>query len=182
MKLRSFLSFAAGLAVGAALTVAFIAGPPRVKAAPVQTAAHYADIDGGSAASAIKRLSSEGILVASPDKKFHGDQVVTRYEMAVVLDRFVRYIEKGRKPLHVTSTSVTDSQVSAPVGHWAHAAQIALVRGRFVPVDSPLMQPPGTKPVTATQFSDALASTVARISDRSLPPTPNADDPDDYKN
>jgi hypothetical protein len=176
MKTRTFFPFAAGLALGVVLTAALVYGPSRVKAAPAHTAAHYMDVSGsGPAVASINRLYAEGILVASSDKKFHGDQPVTRYEMAVLLDRFVHYVEQGRKPLHNLSASVTDSQVSAPVGHWAHASQMALLRGKFLPVNSPLVQPPGGEVVTAAQFSDAMATTVNRVSDRALPQTPDVD-------
>ncbi|HEX5324450.1 MAG TPA: S-layer homology domain-containing protein [Capsulimonadaceae bacterium] len=176
MKLRSLLPFAAGLAVGGLLTATFAVGVARVKAAPAQPAASFADVPTGNpAAPSVGQLHKHGVVIGYPDKKFHGDRSVTRYEMAVVLDRFVKYIEQGRKPLHTTSVPTTSSQASAPAGHWAHDSQLALIKGRFIPATSFLLQRPGNKPITAAQFSQALGATVNRVSDRSLPPTPDVD-------
>ena len=52
------------------------------------------------AAGAVKRVVHENIMGTTPDGRFQGNQPVTRYELAVALDRFVHYVEAGRKPLH----------------------------------------------------------------------------------
>lgn len=172
MKQRAFLPFAAGLVAGAVLTAVLVGGLPRVWGASAQ----FADVPAHApAAPAVQSLKSEGVVQGYPDHKYHGSRPLTRYEAAVVLQRFVTYVEKGRQPLHDTSISIPDSRASAPAGHWAHDSQIALMHGRFLPTDSPVLQGPGSHPVTADQFADALSATVNRVSDRSLPPTPNAD-------
>ena len=52
------------------------------------------------AAGSVKRVVHENIMGTTKDGRFLGNQPVTRYELAVALDRFVQYIEAGRKPLH----------------------------------------------------------------------------------
>lgn len=171
MKMRTTLPFASGLVAGVAITALLICGLPRVMAA-----GHIASA--GGTGGAVARVKSEGIMNNYPDGKFHGDQPVTRFEAAVVLDRFVQYVERGRKPLHDTSTRVPDSKASAPAGTPAHKAQLALMDGRFLPTDSVLFKAPGTAPVTASQFADAVAHTVNRVVDRSIPATPNTNPED----
>lgn len=173
MKMRTTLPFVSGLVAGIAVTALLISGLPRVLAA-----GHFAAISSGGPAGAVSRVKSEGIMHNEADGKFHGNQPVTRYEAAVVLDRFVQYVEQGRKPLHDTSIKVPASKASAPPGHWAHNAQMSLMDGRFLPTDSILFKAPGTQPVTADQFADALAHTVNRVVDRSLPKTPNTNPED----
>lgn len=128
-----------------------------------------------SVSASVARMEKSGIVAPYSDGKFHGNAPVTRYEMAVVLDRFVRYIEAAHKPLKTTSAPVNNSMVSAPAGHWAHSAQVDLVKNKFLPANSVLLKAPGTALVTADQFTDSLSYAVSRLSDRSMPPTPNAD-------
>lgn len=173
MKTRTVLLFACGLVAGVALTALLITAVPRV-----QAAGHLASAPAGGAAGAVSRVKSEGIMRNEADGQFHGNQPVTRFEAAVVLDRFVQYVEQGRKPLHDTSIHVPVSKASAPVGSEAHQAQMALMDGRFLPTDSVLFKAPGTQPVTADQFADALSHTVNRVVDRSLPKTPNTNPED----
>ena len=173
MKMRTVLPFALGLVAGVAITALLIIGVPRV-----QAAGHLAAAPSAGTAGAVSRVKSEGIMRNEADGKFHGDQPVTRYEAAVVLDHFVQYVEQGRKPLHDTSVHLPDSKASAPVGSEAHKAQMALMDGRFLPTDSVLFKAPGTQPVTADQFADAVAHTVNRVVDRSMPATPDTNPED----
>lgn len=136
---------------------AVMAGPP-----PDVPPGHWA-------ASAVRRVSQKKIMAGEPDGKFHGEKPVTRYELAVALDRMVRYIEAGRKPLHATPP-----QAGAPVPVGADpsvkAAVAHLSRNGFLPLSSPILKGRGTELVTARQLSDALAQVTIRLSDRSIPP------------
>ena len=130
------------------------------------------------AASAVNQLAAKGIVQgtpAAPGKKpvvvYDGNQFVTRYEAAVLLDRFAKAMEQSRRPLH----RQTQASVPPLPATWAHDAQADLAQANFLPVSSPLLQGTGNMPVTSSEFSAALAQVVTRISDRSLPPTVNAD-------
>ena len=64
----------------------------------------FSDVPSGHwAAASVQRLVSQGILAAPPKPtvkpapKYDGDKAVTRYELAVALDRFVQYVERADK-------------------------------------------------------------------------------------
>lgn len=121
------------------------------------------------AARSVGSVTAKKLMTPLPDGQFHGDKPVTRYELAVALDRFVRYIEAGRRPLHPTK-----AQTPVPLPPRAPAAAkqalAHLTQGGFLPAKSPLLTRDGTKPVTAQELADALAQITLRLSDRSLPP------------
>ena len=121
------------------------------------------------AAGSVTRTVNDHIMGTQPDGRFRGDKLVTRYELAVTLDRFVHYIEAAHQPLQ--------KPIIHPVFTVPHAANLEtrhalehLVAYGFLPTNSPLMSSQGRKSVTAQQFADALASVMIRLSDRSLPP------------
>lgn len=120
----------------------------------------------------VKRVVHENIMGTTPDGRFRGDAPVTRYELAVALDRFVSYIEAGRKPLHAQIFPVP-----APLAPTASAAERGalthLVANGFLPKNSPLVTKNGSVPVTAKETSDALAAVTIRLSDRAEPPRQN---------
>ena len=93
---------------------------------------------------------------------------MTRYELAVTLDRLVRDMEAAHQPLSADPDKPVHLPRPAPAG--VQAALGHLVGGGFLPVDSPLVVRSGAKPVTANELADALSQVTARLSDRSLPP------------
>ena len=108
----------------------------------------------------------------TPDGRFQGNQPVTRYELAVALDRFVQYVEAGRKPLH--------AQVFPVPAHLAPAASAGqrqaltrLVSEGFLPARSLLVTKNGSGLVSAKETSDALAAVTIRLSDRAEGPDKN---------
>jgi hypothetical protein len=124
------------------------------------------------AGSSVKRVVHENIMGTTPDGRFQGNAPVTRYELAVALDRFVQYVEAGRKPLH--------AQVFPVPAHLAPAASLVqrqaltrLISQGFLPVKSSLVTKRGSGLVTAKETSDALAAVTIRLSDRAEPPQKN---------
>jgi hypothetical protein len=110
-------------------------------------------------------------LMDAPGGAFQGDKPVTRYELAVTLDRLVNYIEEGRKPLHPTAPPQpvrVPSKASATV----RAALTHLTADNFIPSDSILLQGTGREVVTADQLTTILSQVTIRISDRALGPPP----------
>jgi hypothetical protein len=127
------------------------------------------------AAPAVQGMIKKAIIKPEADNKFHGNDPVTRYELAVVLDKFVTYIETAHKPVREVKYPVPSSAITAPAGHYAHDAQVRLVTDGFLPVSSPILKKPGTAIVTARELATVMATVNERLSDRSLPPTPDVD-------
>ncbi len=113
------------------------AAPPR--AFPDVPVNHWA-------ANSVNKLAASGIVQGSPAAagkvpatEYDGTRFVTRYEAAVLLDRFAKAMEQSRQPLHV------QTQASAPAlpPSWAHDVQADLVRSNYLPATSPLLQGSG---------------------------------------
>ncbi len=123
------------------------------------------------AAGSVSRIVGRGLMTPATDGRFHGNAPVTRYELAVVLDRLVRDMEAAHRPLSATPpvpARVPPGTPAAPAAALRH-----LIGGGFLPPDSPLLTRPGARPVTADEMADALADVTLRLSDRSLPPQKN---------
>ena len=124
------------------------------------------------AGGSVKRVLHENIMGTTPDGRFQGDQPVTRYELAVALDRFVQYMEAGRKPLHA-QTFPAPKSVSPAASPIQRQAITHLVSNGFLPAASPLVTQNGKAVVTAKELSAALASVTIRLSDRAEAPDKN---------
>lgn len=116
----------------------------------------------------VDKVTSTG-LMSTQNGKFQGDRPVTRYELAVTLDRLVKYIEAGKAPLH---PSTRPKPFPAPKGASAEEGKAIqhLVNQGFLPADSPIVTGDGHAVVTAKQLSTALSQVTIRLSDRSLAP------------
>ncbi len=140
-----------------------------VNAAPLALASPASDVPSGHwAAGAVRRLASEKIMGGTASGKFQGDKPVTRYELALTLDRLVRYLEAGRKPL---TQSPAQSPVKIPASAKTRQALAHLAQEGFIAPGSPLLQ--SNKVVTAQELTNILSQVVIRLSDRALPPTPH---------
>ncbi len=120
------------------------------------------------AAPSVKRLAAKGILTGQADGQFHGNQPVTRYELAVALDRLVRYIEAGRKPLS-PGPARSGYALPARANPVTRAALGHLAANGFISPQSPLLH--ANKIVKASELTEILSQVTIRLSDRSLPPT-----------
>jgi hypothetical protein len=172
-KIKSAVLYAAGIVTGIALTMAVgltgMAGATPTPAAPRP----FADVPSGYwAAHAVAELKKDGIVEGEPGPTYSGNQYVTRYEAAVLIDRFVHFIEKGQAPLHATQVDPKDMPPIPP--GYAHDATVDLLTSKFAGPDSPLLIKPGNAPLTATQMGESLSTAVNRLSDRAVPPTPNS--------
>ncbi len=153
------------------LTAALLlAAAPLALAAPTPKPTLPKDVSTGHfAAGAVGRVTHEKIMGRDVDGRFQGNKPVTRYELAVTLDRFVRYVEAARKPLHPAEKPAPVT-VPARASKAEGAALTHLVSQGFLPPGSPLLKKDGRQPVTANELSDALASVTIRLSDRAEPP------------
>ena len=120
------------------------------------------------AANAVRQVTAKNLMRPDPSGNFNGNKAVTRYELAVTLDRLVHYIEDSHKPL----SAVPQKPISLPhtMPHDAAAAISHLVGNGFLPPNTSLLIKAGSRPVTAQELADALAQVTIRLSDRSLPP------------
>ncbi len=117
------------------------------------------------AAGAVARIVHQRIMGRDLDGRFRGDKPVTRYELAVTLDRFVRYMEASHKPLHIEAHPPT-VPFSGQAPPDARRALTHLVSQHFLPPSSPLLTRSGDQAVSADEFADALAAVTIRLSDR----------------
>ncbi len=124
------------------------------------------------AAGSVRRVVHENIMGTTKDGRFQGNQPVTRYELAVALDRFVQYIEAGRKPLHA-QTFPAPAHLPAAANPAQRQALTHLVTSGFLPAASPLVTQSGAGLVTAKETSDALAAVTIALSDRAEAPDKN---------
>ena len=120
------------------------------------------------AANAVRRVTAQKLMTPDPAGKFNGNEPVTRYELAVTLDRLVRDIEAAHKPLSAAPDTPVHFPKTMPVA--TAQALSHLVGGGFLPPRSSLVVKNGTQPVTAQELADALSQVTLRLSDRSLPP------------
>ena len=120
------------------------------------------------AAPSVANVTSKKILTPNAKGDFDGDKPVTRYELAVALDRFVKYIEAGRKPLHPTDRR-TLTALPAKANAQQKVALRDLTSANYLPANSPLLKN-DDRIVTAKEFKDSLSAVVIRISDRAVAP------------
>ncbi|MCW3058358.1 MAG: hypothetical protein JWQ02_179 [Capsulimonas sp.] len=120
------------------------------------------------AENSVNSVTAKKILTPNAKGDFDGNKPVTRYELAVALDRFVKYIEAGRKPLHPTSRT---GKLTLPSNANAEqkVALAHLASANFIPANSPLLKN-GDKVATAKDLKDSLSAVVIRLSDRAEAP------------
>jgi len=125
------------------------------------------------AAASVQRLVSQGIIAApqkqtaKPTPAFSGDKPVTRYELAVALDRFVQYVERADKQ------KKSKFNVQATPESGATAAKRLIAAG-YLPANTPLATD-NAKIVTAAQLSKALSSVLIKITDKKTPISPDSE-------
>jgi hypothetical protein len=122
------------------------------------------------AASSVQNLLTRGILAPqgatkAPAKKpaYKGDAPVTRYELAVVLWRFVQHMENANKqPKTKTGAQLTPQEAAKQ-----------LVAGGYLPKNSPIAKAQDAK-ITSDQLVEAMTLVIARIKEKQIPVTPDS--------
>ncbi len=156
--------------LAASLLALLVFLPMSAPCAPAIGPSLPSDVPAGHwATGSVQRVEHEKIMGRDPDGRFRGNKPVTRYELAVALDRFVRYMEAAHKPLHaqIIQPTVTLPRNASPTTRHALAH---LVSCGFLPANSSLLTRNGRKPATAQELTDALASVTIRLSDRAEAP------------
>jgi hypothetical protein len=119
------------------------------------------------AASAVKQMSDTGIMKGYPDGQFKGDKPVTRFELAVALERLVKVVESSRTPLAPKKPASVDKPTAQPPAPKLQVPAPAspassLVSGGFLPATTPLLKD-SAKTVDTKLLAESLASIAARL-------------------
>jgi hypothetical protein len=130
------------------------------------------------ASDAVKQMSDSGIVVGYPDGKFKGDKPVTRYELAITLERFVHFVEASRAPLvkddkkPIPAPPAEKPSLETPkksgvvqpgkLDSQAKTSLSFLISEGFVPKNS-LLASNGAKPVDTELLAQSLTTVVARL-------------------
>lgn len=109
---------------------------------PVATAGGFADVPAGHwAAEAVAASAQAGLLTGDPDGSFQGDRKVTRYEMAMILQRLLQYFRAGSgsgQPAQVATAIRTQlQQTGAPEDEVSEIVQLAADPGTPTPPTVP---------------------------------------------
>ena len=162
MHLRFFAAFAA-------VSVLSLAGSPSRA-----QSGGFADVPAGHwAAASVEKMVALGILAApqkaqsKPAAKYNGDKPVTRYELAVTLDRFVQYIERTDKQ------KKSKFKVEATPAEGAAAVK-RLIAGGYLPATTPLAKDT-SKIVTANQLAEALSRVIIKAREKATPMSPDSE-------
>ena len=169
----NYFPFAAfSLAVLALLPHSLLAAPPAASALPPDVPAHH------WAAGSVGRMEHQHILGLEPDGRFRGDKPVTRYELAVALDRFVkrilrrpisRFMQKSfTQPSHcpLTRSCAFPMRPQLPCTHSSTSSSQG-----FLPPDTPGSDEKWLSTrERRKEPADALAAVTIRLSDRAEAP------------
>ncbi len=124
------------------------------------------------ASNSIANLVETKMLSPQPGAKFQGDQPVTRYEFAVLMDKFITDIRKTfvRQPEKKT---INEKKISGKDTDGSKSAMIRLAKEGFLPYYSPIFMGPSDTispkmmAVALSQISTRIASLCRpEISDR----------------
>lgn len=140
------------------LTVLFVAASVAVAS---QTGG-YTDVPSDHwAAPAVQRLSAAGYVPAAQERSFAGEKPVTRYEFAVVMDKFITAMSRAfiRKP---TKKTINASKIKGKVADGSQAAMVRLASEGYLPYYSPIFHGPDDT-ITPNQLTVALAQVSQRL-------------------
>ena len=141
------------------------------------------------AAEFVQVVKADGVMKGYPDATFKGDKPVTRYELAVALERMIAFIEQSLKPeIRVESgkskvesqgTPSPSPQPSQP-GEGVERGKSKvesqdpaqfLKSGGYIAASSPLLAN-RNKTVSSNELAQALASVASRLIEKHIaPPT-----------
>lgn len=127
----------------------------------------------------VAKAASDGIVKGYPDSTFKGDKDVTRYELAVALERMIEVIQNSLKPelKNQQTTPPTNAQpspskedpaTSKPGEQFKDPAQ-RLKAGGYIAADSPLLTN-RDKTVSPTELAQALSSVAEKLIEKNIPP------------
>jgi len=116
------------------------------------------------AAESVKILAQNGVMKGYKDNSYRGDKPITRYELAVTLERVIYFIEQSQKPVAMDNKPASkQSQAGSNISPIDF-----LVKGGYVPLDSALLKKPDDT-VTKEQLAQVLATVAAKLIENKVP-------------
>jgi len=125
------------------------------------------------AAEYVAKAASDGVMKGYPGSTFKGDKAVTRYELAVALERMIEVIENSLKPEVKSPKSKDESQGAAVQSSKSKVESPDpaqdLKAGGYIDADSPLLTN-RDKAVSPTELAQALSSVASKLIEKTIPP------------
>lgn len=124
--------------------------------------AGYSDVPPSHwAAKSVTHLVETKMLVPAPGATFQGDQPVTRYEFAVMIDKFITDIRKTfiRQP---EKKIINEKKIAGRDVDGSKAAMVRLAKEGFLPYYSPIFMGPKDT-LTPQMMSVALSQISTKI-------------------
>lgn len=121
------------------------------------------------AAESVQIVRADGVVKGYPDATFKGDRPVTRYELAVSLERMIAFIEESLGKEVESRKSKVESQGAPPKTVESKDPAQALKTGGFIAADSPLLTNRNAA-VTPAELAQALSSVAAKLIEKTIPP------------
>lgn len=149
-------------------------------AAPAISAEQFKDVPKDHwAAEYVAQAASDGVIKGYPDATFKGNKPVTRYELAVALERMIEVIENSLKPeANKQPAAATPPPQTAPAKEAVKnpkpkadsqdPAQ-SLKQNGYIAADSPLLTN-REKAVSSAELAQALSSVAAKLIEKTIPP------------
>lgn len=122
----------------------------------------YKDVPTGHwASNSIANLVSMKMLPVGGGREFQGDKPVTRYEFAVIMDRFIQDIRRAflRQPEEKT---INEAKIKGRTDDGSKVAMVRLAKGGFLPYYSPIFHGPSDT-LTPEMLSIAMSQIAQRI-------------------
>jgi hypothetical protein len=112
------------------------------------------------AGSAVENLVSMKMLPTGEGKAFQGEQPVTRYEFAVVMDKFITDIRRSfmRQPIQ---KELNAERIKGRTADGSQAAMLRLAKEGFLPYESPILRGPSD-----TMSPEMMAVAMSQIAQR----------------
>lgn len=124
------------------------------------------------AADYVAKAASDGIMKGYPGEKFKGNKPVTRYELAVAIEKMIEVVENSLKPelkSQPKSASPAPAKVSPkPKAESQDPAQ-KLKAGGYIAENSPLLSN-CDKTVSPTELAQALSSVAEKLIENHIAP------------
>lgn len=125
----------------------------------------------------VAAVAEKGIMKGYPDATFKGERAVTRYELAVALERMIEVVQNSLKPEMNKQPQASPAPQSAqpkvenanpkPEAQSSDPAQ-RLKEGGYIAANSPLLTD-RQKTVSSAELAQALSSVAAKMIEKNIP-------------
>ena len=116
------------------------------------------------AAESVRIVAQDGIVKGYNDKTYRGDKPITRYELAVTLERLIYFIQESDKPIQ---TADSKQQSESKHEKQSNPSEFLIKNGNMTS-DSTYFQKPN-EPVTKEELAQVLSSVAAKLIEEKVP-------------